>query len=63
MCFVGTAPIGSLLLGQLAHVIGVPATFLAAGACCLVAGIIFFTRLETWRQNISASQALHGIIP
>jgi MFS family permease len=63
MCFVGTAPVGSLVLGQVAHIIGVPATFLAAGACCLVAGIIFFTRLETWRQNISASQALHGIIP
>ena len=63
MCFVGTAPVGSLVLGQIAHIIGVPATFFAAGACCLVAGIIFFVRLETWRRSISASRALHGIIP
>jgi MFS family permease len=63
MCFVGTAPIGSLVLGQIAHRIGAPTTFLLAGACCVLAGIMFYSRLETWRRNISASPALHGIIP
>lgn len=63
MCFVGTAPIGSLTLGRLAHHIGAPTTFLIAGACCFVVGLIFLLRLKTWRRNISASPALHGIIP
>ena len=63
MCFVGTAPLGSLALGQLAHLIGVPNTFLLAGAVCLLAGVVFYLRLDTWRQNISASAALRGIIP
>jgi MFS family permease len=63
MCFVGTAPIGSLALGQVAHLIGAPMTFLIAGGCCVLTGIVFYSRLDTWRQSISASPALHGIIP
>lgn len=63
MCFVGTAPIGSLALGQLAQLIGTPTTFLLGGACCFVVGLIFLLRLKTWRQNIGASPALRGIIP
>ena len=63
MCFVGTAPLGCLALGQLAHIIGAPNTFLLAGAVCLMAGVVFYLRLDTWRRNISASPALRGIIP
>ena len=59
----GTAPLGSLALGQLAHLIGVPNTFLLAGAVCLMAGVVFYLRLDTWRQNIRSSAALRGIIP
>ncbi len=63
MCFIGAAPLGSLALGQLAQVIGAPTTFLLAGGICLIAGIVFYGRLKTWRQNISTSPALRGIIP
>ena len=35
--FIGTAPLGSLLAGWLAHTIGAPWTVVATGACTLVA--------------------------
>jgi MFS family permease len=63
MCFVGTAPLGNLALGQLAQLIGTPATFFIAGSCCLIGGAIFLSRLNTWRRNIGATPALRGIIP
>ncbi len=63
MCFVGIAPLGNLALGHLAQNIGTPATFLIAGCCCLIGGVIFMIRLDTWRRNIGASPALRGIIP
>jgi len=63
MCFVGIAPLGNLALGHLAQNIGTPATFLIAGCCCLIGGVIFMIRLDTWRRNIGASKALRGIIP
>ncbi len=63
MCFVGTAPLGNLALGQLAQFIGTPTTFFLAGCCCLIGGAIFLSRLDTWRRNIGATPALHGIIP
>jgi hypothetical protein len=63
MCFVGTAPLGNLALGLLAQLIGTPATFFAAGGCCLIGGVIFMSRLETWRRNIRGAPALRGIIP
>ena len=45
MAFMGTAPFGSLLAGSLAKVVGVPYTFLIEGFCCIVGGLIFFSRL------------------
>ena len=63
MCFVGTAPLGNLALGQLAQSIGTPTTFFIAGSCCLIGGVIFMSRLDTWRRNIGATPALRGIIP
>lgn len=63
MCFVGTAPIGSLALGQLASAIGAPKTFFLAGACCVLAGILFLFRLKSWRQYIAGAPTLRGIIP
>jgi MFS family permease len=42
MAFVGASPIGSLLVGVLAHHIGAPHTVMVTGACC-IAGAIWFT--------------------
>ena len=63
MCFVGTAPLGNLALGQLAQLIGTPTTFLLSGCCCVIGGVVFLSRLDTWRRNIGATPALRGIIP
>ena len=63
MCFVGTAPLGNLALGQIAHNLGVATTFLLAGAGCVTAGITFALRLPTLRRKISGLPALRGIIP
>lgn len=41
MAFVGSTPIGGLLMGALAHRIGAPRTFMVTGACC-VAGTIWY---------------------
>ena len=55
MAFMGTAPFGSLLAGSLAKVVGVPYTFLIEGLCCIVGGLIFFSKLprisEAIRRN------------
>jgi MFS family permease len=42
MAFVGASPIGSLLVGVLAHHIGAPYTVVLTGAAC-IAGAIWFT--------------------
>jgi MFS family permease len=42
MAFVGASPIGSLLVGVLAHHIGAPRTVMLTGAAC-IAGAIWFT--------------------
>lgn len=63
MCFVGTAPLGNLFLGQIAQRFGVATTFLMAGVGCAVAGIIFALRLATLRQKIAGLPSLRGIIP
>jgi MFS family permease len=42
MAFFGSAPIGSLLAGALAHRIGAPHTVMITGLCCL-AGSLWFT--------------------
>jgi len=55
MAFMGTAPFGSLLAGSLAKMVGVPYTFLIEGVCCIVGGLIFFSKLprisEAIRRN------------
>ena len=38
--FMGAMPVGSLLAGHLAEAIGAPATIAAAGACCLLGGVV-----------------------
>ncbi len=45
MAFMGMGPFGSLLAGWLAHLIGAPTTVILSGACCILAGGLFATRL------------------
>ena len=41
MAFLGVAPLGSLVLGSLAHACGIRRTLAAAGALMLVAGVVY----------------------
>ena len=43
MAFVGMAPFGALLAGELAHLYGAPHTVIFTGACCIAAGVWFMT--------------------
>ena len=48
--FVGMLPFGNLITGTLASAIGAPRTMLVTGILCVVASIVFATRLSRWRS-------------
>jgi len=48
--FVGMLPFGNLITGTLASAIGAPHTMLVTGILCVVASIVFATRLSRWRS-------------
>ena len=60
MMFMGMAPIGSLLAGSLAEVIGAPATVASGGALCMLAAVWFRRRLPHIR---GANHGLGGAGP
>ncbi|WP_448510413.1 MFS transporter [Immundisolibacter sp.] len=60
MMFMGMAPIGSLLAGSLADVIGAPATVAGGGTTCMLAAVWFRRRLPHIRRAI---HALGGVGP
>lgn len=47
--FVGMLPFGNLITGSLASAIGAPHTMLVTGMLCVVASIVFASRLARWR--------------
>ncbi|HEX5269076.1 MAG TPA: MFS transporter, partial [Gemmataceae bacterium] len=49
MAFLGTAPLGSLLAGWLADVIGPPKMVRLGGACCVLGSALFATQLPRLR--------------
>jgi MFS family permease len=51
MMFMGLAPIGSLLAGTAAGIIGPAQTVAVGGAICVVGGIVFATRLPKLGQQ------------
>jgi fucose permease len=63
MAFMGMVPLGSLLAGSLAHVIGAPMTVILGGACCIVGAAVFATKLPTLRRFIHPIYIKKGIIP
>lgn len=50
LAFIGMAPIGSLLSGIAARTWGAPATVIAGGVVCVLAAILFATRIPTLRR-------------
>lgn len=65
MMFMGMAPLGALLAGSLAGIIGAPNTVALGGAICIIGSIIFSLRLPVLqgegRKMIVAMQMTAGV--
>lgn len=65
MMFMGMAPLGALLAGTLAGILGAPYTVALGGAVCILGSLIFFMKLpvltEEGRKMIIAMQMTAGV--
>jgi MFS family permease len=62
MAFIGTAPFGSLMAGELANVLGAPNTLIIGGAFCISGAIIFAKKLPDLKKMIRPIYIKLGII-
>jgi MFS family permease len=63
MAFLGMAPFGSLLAGNLAARIGAPRTMMANGLVCLIGCLWFARKLPAIRKIVRPIYARMGILP
>ena len=63
VAFVGMSPLGSLLAGALASVIGAPWTLFIGGAVCLVGAGVFARKLPQLREQVRPIYVTKGILP
>jgi MFS family permease len=63
VAFMGTAPLGSLLLGAVSTRIGVPWTLAISGAVCVAAALSFSRKLPDIRREVRPIYARLGVIP
>ncbi len=63
MAFLGTAPIGSLLAGWLADVLGAPNMVRLGGACCVLGSALFAVQLPQLRDLVRPIYIRMGILP
>jgi MFS family permease len=63
MAFMGTAPIGSLLMGMLAARAGAPAAIGLGGAACVASAFYFGRRLPVLREIVRPIYQQMGILP
>ena len=63
MAFLGMVPIGSLLSGTLAHLIGAPLTMVLCGICCIAGAIAFIRKLPGLRKLLRPIYVRQGILP
>jgi MFS family permease len=61
--FMGTMPIGSLLAGSLADLVGAPLTVLVGGGACLLGALGFARALPALRAEVRPIYVRLGIIP
>jgi MFS family permease len=61
--FMGMVPLGSLLAGILANLMGAPMTVVFGGLCCMVGGALFATKLRRLRELVYPIYVRKGIIP
>lgn len=63
MAYIGTAPLGSLLLGWSAQKIGAPLTLALGGVACVGGAAAFGSKLEDFRAQVRPVYRRLGIIP
>jgi MFS family permease len=63
MAFLGTAPLGGIMAGSVAHWLGVVGTIQAAAAICLLGTATFAWKLPALREIIRPIYRRIGIIP
>jgi len=63
VAFVGMAPVGSLLAGALASVIGAPWTLFVGGVACMVGAGVFARRLPQLREKARPIYVKKEILP
>jgi predicted MFS family arabinose efflux permease len=57
MSFSGSVPLGSLIAGQIASVIGTPYTLFAGALLCVASSLVFYQYLSTWQ---AATDKMHA---
>ncbi len=63
LAVMGAAPLGSLLCGWTADVIGETRTVFIAGLLSVLGGLIFLARLPSWRRLVRPIYVRKGILP
>jgi len=63
MCFMGTVPIGSLLMGALASRVGPQMAVTIGGIACILGSTLFYLKLEQLRPHIIPIYVKRGIMP
>jgi MFS family permease len=63
MAVMGTVPLGSLLAGAMAKVIGTPLTMCAGGVATIAGGLIFLRKLPELQALVHPIYVKMGIIP
>ena len=62
MAFMGMVPLGGLLAGLMARLIGAPAAVVVNGLWCVVGSILFFNQLQAFRRQIHPVYVKKGIM-
>jgi MFS family permease len=62
VAFMGTAPLGSLMAGSVAGLIGITATIAAGGVCCILGALFFWTKLPLLRSIVRPIYAEKGLM-
>jgi len=63
MAVMGTSPIGNLLAGALARIIGTPMTILFSGISCIIGALFFLKKLPELKASVHPVYVKMGIIP
>jgi MFS family permease len=62
MAFMGTIPLGSLLAGGFADLIGAPRTLIICGFCCILGALAYASKLTLLRDILRSVYVRKGII-